>query len=97
MNILHISHNEELNMIKEQLDPFACLLQDEFPCTAKLFRDCTSCISIALVGRGIGSVRRGKQLIEMELSKQYGCPVRLFKNEDQAQEWLTSKLQVATH
>lgn len=96
MSILHISHLSQLASLVNQTEPFTCLLSDDCPCDSSHFQN-TSCRGIALVGKGSCAIRRGKHLVELELSRQYGCPVRLFKNEKTAQDWLDKQMQSATH
>lgn len=95
MSILHISHVHQLDTLATHDKPFTCLLQDDCPCEASHFQN-PNCRGIALVGKRVLAMRRGKRLVELELSRQYRCPVRLFKNEKSARDWLEQHFQSAT-
>ncbi len=95
MNVLKISQSQELANIVQQSAPFVCLLHDDCHCNVGHFQN-SNCVALAIVGRRVATVRRGKYFVERELSQQYGCPVRLFKNEAKAEQWLKKHLQGAS-
>lgn len=93
MAILQIQEPQELQQIMEKDEPFTCLLYQDCPCDAATFQQQTRCAGIALLAKRSFARRRRKHIIELALSRDFGCPVRLFTDEDRARQWLAKQLK----
>lgn len=92
MAIVSIAQANDVKQITSKNEPFTCLLHENCPFEADVLKQNGQCIGVALIQQRSFARKRRQHIAEFALSQEYGCPVRVFHNEDKARQWLSKRL-----